>query len=79
MLDMMAQTLKVLEDPDWEILTSVTDSYATGVPVGYKEPIARIPDVFPERLIKNWQLTTSLQKSRLKVWKRSFEKTRRLV
>ena len=49
MLDMMAQTLKVLEDPDWEILTSVPDSFATGVPVGYKEPIGRTPDVFPER------------------------------
>lgn len=49
-LDLMAQTLKVLEDPDWEILTSVTDSFATAVLVGYKEPIARTPDVFPEML-----------------------------
>ena len=50
MLDMMAQTLKVLEDPDWEILTSVPDSFSSGVPVGYKDPIPRTPDVFPERL-----------------------------
>ena len=49
-LDLMAQTLKVLGDPDWEILTSVEDSFATGVPLGYKEPIPRAPDVFPERL-----------------------------
>ena len=28
--DLRAHTLKVLEDPDWEILTSVTDSFATG-------------------------------------------------
>ena len=50
MVDMMAQTLKVLEDPDWELLTSVPDSFSSGVPVGYKEPIPRTPDVFPERL-----------------------------
>ena len=29
---------------------SVTDSFATAVLVGYKEPIARTPDVCPERL-----------------------------
>ena len=49
-LDLMAQTLRVLGDPDWEILTSVEDSFATGVPLCYKEPIPRAPDVFPERL-----------------------------
>eukprot|EP00435_Cladocopium_sp_Y103_P024615 s4687_g6.t1 len=46
LLDMMAQTLKIQGDPDYEILVSHKDSFASGVPVGYGEPIPPAPEVF---------------------------------
>ena len=45
----MAQTLRVQGDPDFEILVSKKDSYTTGVPVGYEEPIEPAPEVFRTR------------------------------
>ena len=49
-LDLMAQTLRIQEDPDFEVLVSSKDSYSTGVPVGYEEPIPPVPEVFRPRL-----------------------------
>ena len=49
-LDLMAQTLKIQEDPDHEILVADRDSFSSGVPVGYEEPIPPAPDVFRARL-----------------------------
>jgi hypothetical protein len=49
-LDLMAQTLKIQEDPDHEILVADRDSFSSGVPVGYEEPIPPAPDVFRTRL-----------------------------
>eukprot|EP00435_Cladocopium_sp_Y103_P041551 s3778_g11.t1 len=49
-LDLMAQTLKIQEDPDFGILVSCKDSFSTGVPVGYDEPIPATPEVFRKRL-----------------------------
>eukprot|EP00435_Cladocopium_sp_Y103_P034690 s2139_g9.t1 len=43
--DLMAQT-KIQGDPDYEILVSHKDSFASGVPVGYEEPIPPAPEVF---------------------------------
>ena len=48
-LDLMAQTLKIQDDPDYEILVSCKDSFSTGVPVGYDEPIEPAPAVFRTR------------------------------
>ena len=49
LLDLMAQTLKIQGDPDFEILVASKDSFATGVPVGYEEPIPPAPAVFRTR------------------------------
>eukprot|EP00435_Cladocopium_sp_Y103_P026389 s2825_g6.t1 len=45
----MAQTLKIQEEPDFEILVSCKDSFSTGVPVGYDEPITPAPEVSRKR------------------------------
>ena len=45
----MAQTLKIQGDPDSEILVASKDSFTTGVPVGYGEPIPPAPEVFRTR------------------------------
>ena len=49
LLDLMAQTLKIQGDPDVDILVAAKDSFATGVPVGYEEPIPPAPEVFRTR------------------------------
>lgn len=49
-LHAMSQTLRKMGDPDWMILDSVTDSYATGVPLGYMEELPRTPLVFNEKV-----------------------------
>ena len=49
LLDLMAQTLKIQGDPDSEILVASKDSFTTGVPVGYEEPIPPAPEVFRTR------------------------------
>ena len=63
LLDLMAQTLKIQGDPDFEILVASKDSFATGVPVGYEEPIPPAPAVSaPGRNRATWML--------LSTWKR---------
>ena len=48
-LDMMAQTLKLRGDPDYSILVDEEDSFTTGVPVCYEQPIPPVPSVFRPR------------------------------
>ena len=50
LLELMSQTLEIFGDPDWMILTTDKESFATGVPVGYGKPLPRVPSVFPERV-----------------------------
>eukprot|EP00435_Cladocopium_sp_Y103_P061492 s851_g23.t1 len=48
-LELMSQSLQILGDPDWKILTEEPESFATGVPVGYESPLPRVPAVFPPK------------------------------
>ena len=41
--------MKILGDPDYEILDQGNGSFAEGVPLGWDKPIARAPQVFPKR------------------------------
>ena len=45
LLEMMSQTLEIFGDPDWMILTTDRESFATGVPVGFEKPLPRVPCV----------------------------------
>ena len=47
MLHLLSQSLEVLGDPDFEILDHGSESFAEGVPLGWDNPIARTPQVFP--------------------------------
>ena len=49
MLHMLSQSLKILGDPDYEMLDQGNESFAEGVPLGWDKPIARTPQVFPKR------------------------------
>ena len=49
MLNMLSQSLKLLSDPDYEILDQGSECFAEGVPLGWDEPIGRAPQVFPNR------------------------------
>ena len=49
-LYMLAQSLQILGDPDWEILTQGEECYANGVPLGHDRPLPRTPQVFRKRL-----------------------------
>ncbi|CAE7518044.1 unnamed protein product, partial [Symbiodinium pilosum] len=42
-LYMLAQSLQILGDPDWEILTQGEECYANGVPLGHDRPLPRTP------------------------------------
>ena len=48
-LELMSQSLRILGDPDWRILTQDEESFATGVPLGYDQPLPRVPQVFPPK------------------------------
>ena len=50
LLELMSQTLEIFGDPDWMILTTDKESFATGVPVGYGKPFPQVPAVFSERV-----------------------------
>ena len=41
LLEMMSQTLEIFGDPDWMILTADKESFATGVPVGFDNPLPK--------------------------------------
>ena len=49
LLGMISQSLEKVEDPDYKIFMHGKDSFWTGVPVGYDEPLPRTPDVFPRK------------------------------
>lgn len=44
-LSLVAQGLREFEDPDWEIKVQAEESFSTGVPVGYKHVLGRVPQV----------------------------------
>ena len=46
---MIGQSLEVLGDPDAGVYTDGLDSFWTGVPVGYENPLPRVPAVFPKK------------------------------
>ncbi|CAE7433798.1 unnamed protein product, partial [Symbiodinium microadriaticum] len=50
-LRLLACTARLLEDPDWQILTEGDECFERGVPLGYDEVIPRVPQVF-ERKVK---------------------------
>ena len=50
MLHMLGQSLKLLNDPDWEILCQGPESFAEGVPLGCNGELRRTPQVFRERV-----------------------------
>ena len=49
LLGMIGQSLEVLGDPDAGVYTDGLDSFWTGVPVGYDNPLPRVPAVFPKK------------------------------
>ena len=46
LLKALARTAEIMGDPDWEILTEGADNYCTGVPLGFKESIPLLPQVY---------------------------------
>ena len=48
-LHLLAQSLKALGDPDWEVLTQGEECYANGMPLGCEKPMPRAPQVFAPR------------------------------
>jgi len=49
LLGMISQSLEKVADPDYKIFMHGKDSFWTGVPVGYDEPLPRTPEVFPRK------------------------------
>ena len=45
----LQMSLRALQDPDWAILTQGPECFAEGVPLGYKTPLPRIPQIFRKR------------------------------
>ena len=48
-LHLLAESLKKLGDPDWEILVQGEECFAKGVPVGMEQELPRTPQVFRKR------------------------------
>eukprot|EP00435_Cladocopium_sp_Y103_P040452 s469_g11.t1 len=48
-LYLLAESLRKLEDPDWEILVQGDECFAKGVPVGVEHALPRTPQVFRRR------------------------------
>ena len=49
LLRALARTAEIMGHPDWEILTEGTDNYCTGVPLGFKEHIPHLPQVYDHK------------------------------
>ena len=49
LLGMIGQTLELLGDPDFAIYTDGEDTFWNGVPVGYDEPLPRVPYLYPPK------------------------------
>ena len=77
LLELMSQTLEIFGDPDWMILTTDKESFASGVPVGYDKPLLRVPSVFPER-VKQSRLDESEYMSVAKNYKSAEENSKGL-
>eukprot|EP00434_Breviolum_minutum_P032699 symbB.v1.2.028918.t1/scaffold3103.1/size63517/1 len=77
LLELMSQTLEIFGDPDWMILTTDKESFASGVPVGYDKPLPRVPSVFPER-VKQSRLDESEYMSVAKNYKSAEENSKGL-
>ena len=45
----LAQWLRLYKDPDVHWLMDEPDSFATGVRIGFEQPLPRSPQVFPEK------------------------------
>ena len=45
----LAQWLRLYKDPDVQWLMDEQDSFATGVHIGFEQPLPRSPQVFPEK------------------------------
>ena len=52
-LFLLAETARVLGDPDWRILVHRAESYATGVPVGFMSRFPRTPSVYARK--RRWR------------------------
>ena len=48
-LRVLAQSVRVLGGPDWEVLTQGEECYANGMPLGCEKPMPRAPQVFARR------------------------------
>ncbi|CAE7252001.1 glyQS [Symbiodinium sp. CCMP2592] len=48
-LYLLAESLRLLGDPDWEILVQGEECYAEGMPVGFDSPLPTAPQVFRPR------------------------------
>ena len=63
-LHALSQTMRILEDPDWEILDSSRGgNFAEGVPVGHRSPLTWVPQVFGHPIKSPSYDETSLQLS----------------
>ena len=49
LLNFVAQSLQILGDPDWSVLTQGTECFANGMPIGYDQPLPRAPQVFRKK------------------------------
>ncbi|CAE7041883.1 unnamed protein product [Symbiodinium sp. CCMP2592] len=49
-LRLLSHTSRLLEDPDWKILTEGEECFEKGVPLGYDETIPRVPQVFDRKV-----------------------------
>lgn len=48
-LGLIGQTLELLSDPDFSIYMDGKDSFWNGVPVGFDEPLPRVPELYPKK------------------------------
>ena len=49
-LFLLAQSLEIMGDPDFEILVQGKESFAEGIPLGWDKPLPRTPQVFCPRV-----------------------------
>ena len=49
LLNFVAQSLQILGDPDWSVLTQGTECFANGMPIGYDQPLPGAPQVFRKK------------------------------
>ena len=52
-LHLIGELLKAVNDPDWQVYTHAKINFASGVPLGYREPLPRTPALFNRK--KKWK------------------------